>query len=1132
MSRVQLAAALCVAVHLGLLCGAVPLSEPASIGMLQLHADGGNEGDLSPAEVEKVTDETQKEIKQQIQKDEREEAEAEKNLGKPTAKEVALAKEEKVEAEAKKFTGARKAAAGEKQMEAAVEDVGPNAKKHLEKLETLVKKGSPNEDTLSSMETQGALLVKALLRPRHKEKIPTLDIGPEPSTRDLSSAKDKRKEERVKARMEEKKVKASKKEARKDEKFKAVLRAEKRDAETEYEYSKKQAEVAKAKAKGAESREDVIGKREVMGAKMAAKIQAVKAKLAKHMFDLSKTKLTAAQQASRAASSISKREQETLTDLKGQADKLKAKAKADKEKLDAARRIQSKEETQERRGKTLVADKALVDKNKAQAAEFKRVVARDKNRMMTALRKSKTGNADQVSKFEKFKAGLKINQRLSAARTKDAKDAQRKFFKHKIQFAEDDVTMSTGVKTDAEDKVRDDKKELRQVLNKVRDLTRTANETLGFAQQSGDKKVAESAKESLDEVKEAATQQQKYELRLADDKQALKSATKVLNMHKKALEKEKKLAQPKTGRTEKDMELEAMATEKAAAQISAESSTPERIIRTQAQVDVRKETREMKDQEQVVDDTGVKLKKAKEDVKAKSAAATQSSNKFMEILKSAKLGDAKKIKKASDKAAKALLQLDSEEETLNATETAHDEARMKLNSLKANVRTLTDQATKVLREKVKAKTIELQKKKDQEHELQLLNDKERSYEPKKYVEMAQVELSRCKDRLEKSTAMLSEAKTHLAKQKAILSKIPEGNAARGIVGKKIMLHQNDVNKWTERKKLETKELEDAKEMLESRRHLARVAIAVYRHQKGEDSGIIDEEMRKTKALFQDINKIRAADNETLMESINSDAQDIAQLAMTPGGEQKMHEIMNRAMKADAEGVALNKTMGFISRKLDEDGWTPTLKESENDGMTKDEFDAHQIAVQSIPVENGVYGEAAKLKLRHLMKQVSEDEDPGVPRRGISREELRVSERADKHSLRAARQSVARAGSLPHDVNDLDSIVNTLHQKPGMSREQFHAAMDAITNRRINLGIPESDKMDRAKAADRLAKIQSSWDKYQKQMKDVNGPDDGDSRGKDSEDSDREWQAFEMKNSHDAGRKHLEKTMDGFLPIVP
>ena len=126
--------------------------------------------------------------------------------------------------------------------------------------------------------------MKSLLRPRHKKKEIALPDSPAISSRGVTASKDKRKEEREAAKVEERKVKASRKEIRKAEKFKAVLRSEKRDAESEYAHAKKQAEVAKAKAKGAQSREAVIGAQEVKGAKMTAKIEDMKAKLAKHMF--------------------------------------------------------------------------------------------------------------------------------------------------------------------------------------------------------------------------------------------------------------------------------------------------------------------------------------------------------------------------------------------------------------------------------------------------------------------------------------------------------------------------------------------------------------------------------------------------------------------------------------------------------------------------------------------------------------------------------------------------------------------------------------------------------------------------------------------------------------------------------
>ena len=110
---------------------------------------------------------------------------------------------------------------------------------------------------------------------------------------------------------------------------------------------------------------------------------------------------------------------------------------------------------------------------------------------------------------------------------------------------------------------------------------------------------------------------------------------------------------------------------------------------------------------------------------------------------------------------------------------------------------------------------------------------------------------------------------------------------------------------------------------------------------------------------------------------------------------------------------------------------------------------------------------------------------------------------------------ASQGPLPHDVNDLDNIVNVLHEKDGMSREQLHAAEEAITGRRIELSTPDADRWDREKAADRLDKIQESWKRYEKKMNDVVKPETTE------EDADLSWQIMQTKQSFEKGRKFFD-----------
>jgi len=354
-------------------------------------------------------------------------------------------------------------------------------------------------------------------------------------------------------------------------------------------------------------------------------------------------------------------------------------------------------------------------------------------------------------------------------------------------------------------------------------------------------------------------------------------------------------------------------------------------------------------------------------------------------------------------------------------------------------------------------------------------------------------------------------------EKKLLSSLNEADPSTILDNHELIANLDNTKQkwkeWKDRVAVEEKHLQKAEEILVSRRHLARVAVAVHKANSGVASEIKDEELARTNNIFKSIDRIQAGQNRTLQESIDNDARRINELAFSPGGRHQIKRIISKAIQENKEGVAIDATRDLISDKLDRHGWSPELKES--DGLTHDEYESQFLATQQIPVLNGMYGEHAAYKLKHLLKQVDENEDPGMPRHGISRAELQSSERADKLSLRKAREAVAQEGSLPHDVNDLDSIVNAIHNKEGMSREQFHAAMLAITGRRISLGTPEADKLDNEKAAYRLKKLQTSWDKYKQKLNAVS------KQERESEDRDLAWQEVKLKHDIDRGSKFFD-----------
>jgi len=566
-----------------------------------------------------------------------------------------------------------------------------------------------------------------------------------------------------------------------------------------------------------------------------------------------------------------------------------------------------------------------------------------------------------------------------------------------------------------------------------------------------------------------------------DMKRALKVARSTLRRHKRTVAKDKKQMSPKSlGKGIKEMEKRVESAEKVASEMSAQSTTTERIMRSQAKVDVRKQQRAVNEQKANLKGVKQKLKIARKNVDKLSREAKRTAEKYAVLIKAAGMTDGDRVTKLSTKAVARLKALDNDERVLDETLGHFEGSRLKLNSLKAALGNATSNAYQTIKEKVKDKTQELLKKKGTSKERGEKRDAEKSYEPKQYVRLAEMAVDKHQRTLRQANAMLAESKKKLQKEQGIYKHLEKNSAGRPAQKVTVQYSKEKVHEWATKAKEAEKEVAHSKKVLVSRRHLARVAIAVYNHQRAAPSELVDEEMHKTKEMFNSLDQLRNSQNKSLETEINSDAQNIAKLAMKPGGDSKVSKILGQAMKANKAGAALSTTLSFISKKLDANGWSPELKES--DGLTRDEYDTRHLAIQQMNVANGYYGQKASQKLKLLLRQVDHDEDPGMPIHGISREQLRASERQNKLSLQKEREKVALSGELPHDVNDLESIVHTIHERRGMSRQQFHAAMEAITGREVSLGTTDADNIERAKAANRISQVQSSWENYKQQMK--------------------------------------------------
>ena len=135
---------------------------------------------------------------------------------------------------------------------------------------------------------------------------------------------------------------------------------------------------------------------------------------------------------------------------------------------------------------------------------------------------------------------------------------------------------------------------------------------------------------------------------------------------------------------------------------------------------------------------------------------------------------------------------------------------------------------------------------------------------------------------------------------------------------------------------------------------------------------------------------------------------------------------------------------------------------------------------------------------------------------MSRLDMIKSQHADTAKLRLARVQAGKQGPLADSKTmDLYEIVNRIHRKEGMSRQQFHAAMRAITGRVVNLGTTNADKRDRQRAADRIAAVQRSFARYEAQEKAVTDPE----RQQAKVDLQRDLDA--TKASYDRGMKAFE-----------
>ena len=166
--------------------------------------------------------------------------------------------------------------------------------------------------------------------------------------------------------------------------------------------------------------------------------------------------------------------------------------------------------------------------------------------------------------------------------------------------------------------------------------------------------------DALEAVKRNVKDQRDLETELESRRIDLRHARAMSRLKLKKAKEAAARLKPRAN-SEKRLEREAMAAEKAAAEASKRSQTYERIMRAQAKVNVRAERKQVRVQKRKVNKLRVQLMRAKDATRAASRRAERSASHYMVVVKAAGIADGKRVKRTSEKATARLMKLDKAE---------------------------------------------------------------------------------------------------------------------------------------------------------------------------------------------------------------------------------------------------------------------------------------------------------------------------------------------------------------------------------------------------------------------------------------------------------------------------------------
>jgi len=965
-----------------------------------------------------------------------------------------------------------------------------------------VKRRNPTEKDFSRMEDQGALLVGALLRPNGGTKdAKGLKSAGKNGARAAEQAVQTAALEKAETKAALGTVAQAKKEAKTAEKFTAFIRVETKTAKTEWKIARKESRQATRKAGEDKERIKIIGAERATASKNSARIAKQKAKVAKHMYQVQRLKLKTSIQKSRIMSSATKSALSKLARLKAKRSKAKAEAAAARAELKEERTRQAGAKAKELRKKVVAGLKQKMEVSERDVKRFKRQAVRNKARMKKYMHKTaKKGTHKDETKFTKYKELWQKNQAGIKQRGAEYKAARTTKFKREAEMAHDIAVASLDVVADVHDNIKEIRGEIKRAIHKVRQSTRKSKRLMAAAIKSGKKAPAEDAQDALEGVKRNVKDQRDLETQLESKRIDLRHAQAMSRLKLRKAKEAAARLKPKAD-SEKRMERDAMAAEKSAAEASEQSMSYERIMRAQAKINVSAERKQVRVQQRKVNKLRVKLTRAKDITRAASHRAERSASQYMVMVKAAGIADGHRVKRMSAKATARPVKLNKPEAKQSRATKAYDTALSALNKEKDSLRKRTREAYLLLKKKVKGMVKGEERKRRQHQEKAFKKDMRDSAEPKKFVKVAEAEVNNAKEALQQAEAMKHKGERKMLKLRHLIAKPRNTNTkvSKNAV-KQIAKIKAQAPVWDKGIAQQKKRLKYAQRVLESRRHLANAAVAEFKRKstkQGTANPVLGAEIISTKKLMKGIEKTRAARNATIFKGLVQMATDVSEIAMNDemkkdngsGGSNQIEKIMNKAIKAGKKGAALQTAAGYVSKKLNKMGWnSPTGMRVGEEGYTKDMYDVSQIERERQGVAAGLYGNYAREKLKLLERQIDDGLDPGEPRKGMSRHDLIKSSRANTAALRKARVAAAMKGPIPDSKTmDLDEVVNRMHRHSGMSRQQFHAAMNKITGRVINLGTTNADKRDRQRAAERVATVAKSFARYEAQMKAASDP---------------------------------------------